>query len=120
MNKVTLYPELIEYIFDYCSAFMTEDEQNAKRCHIAMVKSNGGKIERAYTFSTNRKSISVQEHVLNLLTNGYESFKEKVAERIYNEHKDELELNLCPKCFKIARTPLAKQCRYCFYTWHRK
>ena len=26
--------------------------------------------------------------------------------------------NNCPKCGKLARTPKAKQCRYCFYNWH--
>ncbi|MDR6238778.1 hypothetical protein [Aureibacter tunicatorum] len=51
--------------------------------------------------------------VLDLLKDGDLAFRRRVAERIYKEHFDELERNLCPKCGGIARTPFAKQCRYC-------
>jgi ribosomal protein L40E len=88
MSNVTLYPELIDYIFDYCTNFMTEDEHKA----------------RVYQFG--------------ITSQGFQTFKEQVAKRIYSEHKEQLKLNLCPKCYKIARTPQAKQCRFCFYDWH--
>jgi hypothetical protein len=53
-----------------------------------------------------------------MLSYGFEHFKKEVAIRIYKDNKAELELNLCPKCNKIARTPLAKQCRFCKHDWH--
>lgn len=55
---------------------------------------------------------------MHLVTGGFEAFKIKVTTRIFNEHRNELELNLCPKCGKIARTPRARQCQFCFHTWH--
>jgi len=61
---------------------------------------------------------SVVENANNVLSDEFDAFKMRVVTRIYVQHKNELSLNLCPKCRKIARTPLAKQCRFCFYSWH--
>jgi ERCC4-related helicase len=43
-------------------------------------------------------------------------FKNSGVTRIWNEHKNELALNLCPKCNKIARTHWAEECRFCLHT----
>jgi len=41
----------------------------------------------------------------------------RIADRIGHEHSQVL-FNHCPKCGKLARTPFARQCRYCNYDWH--
>lgn len=46
-----------------------------------------------------------------------EEFKIAIANRILNDHYEEV-INNCPKCGKLARTPKAKQCRYCQFDWH--
>ena len=56
--------------------------------------------------------------VVKALSNGYEEFREAVFQRLMNDHSNDIEINRCPKCNKIARTPRAKQCRWCFYQWH--
>ena len=56
--------------------------------------------------------------VKEALAGGFEAFRKKVAERIFTEHKTEINLNCCPNCGKIARTPMAKQCRFCLFDWH--
>ncbi len=48
---------------------------------------------------------------------GKEKLRETVAQRLLKDHGNEL-LNFCPRCEKLARTPLAKQCRYCGFDWH--
>ncbi len=53
-----------------------------------------------------------------MIADGFDVFKRRVAYRIFTEHKNEFYLNFCPKCKKIARTPQAKQCRFCFFDWH--
>lgn len=55
--------------------------------------------------------------VLKLLRDGYDKFQERFSQRIYDEHLDELDINRCPKCNGVARTPEAKQCRYCSHSW---
>jgi hypothetical protein len=55
--------------------------------------------------------------VLRLASNGYHVFTQKAAQRILADHKDEVFLN-CPKYGALARTPKAKQCRFCKFDWH--
>lgn len=78
------------------------------------------------TYSTNRSLekayrnagwITENETTLDLLKDGYDAFETKVAERIWNNHQQEVFLNNCVKCGKLARTPYAKQCRHCEYSW---
>lgn len=47
-----------------------------------------------------------------------ENEKKRIAEIILRDYSDKVFLNNCPKCGKLARTPKAKQCRFCEYNWH--
>ncbi len=47
-----------------------------------------------------------------------EEERNKIAEIIMREYKDKIILNNCPNCEKLARSPYARQCRYCRYDWH--
>lgn len=62
--------------------------------------------------------ITENETALDLLKDGYDAFEIKVAERIWDNFQQEVFLNNCEKCGKLARTPYAKQCRHCGYSWH--
>ena len=44
--------------------------------------------------------------------------KSRLAEIIAMDYKDKVFFNNCPNCGKLARTPKAKQCRFCGYDWH--
>lgn len=44
--------------------------------------------------------------------------KARLADIIKDKFKEQIFWNFCPKCEKLARTPKAKQCRYCNYDWH--
>ena len=114
----TLYPELLDYIFDYCSKYFLENETKARWHLMALSKSKYDTNSPMFKWHEQRNMTSTDKNVLALIENGFEAFKIKVATRIFNEHKHELELNLCPKCNKIARTPKAKQCRFCSHDWH--
>lgn len=70
-----------------------------------------------------KQSISGQETVRNvavqeLLKNGPTAFRRHTAERIVKDHAEEIFFNTCPRCGKLARTPKARQCRYCRDDWH--
>ncbi|WP_423736355.1 hypothetical protein [Chitinophaga caseinilytica] len=111
-----MYPELEDYIFNYCSSFWTPEEGKAWKTYNVQV--NAGSSESVRNRAVEMGWISQDPAVLALLADGYPAFRSNVARRIWTEHRDELELNYCPSCRKIARTPLAKQCRFCGHDWH--
>ncbi len=119
MQPDEIYQELIDYIFEYCLKYYSELEIKAKRHHFGMAKF-GKYPDNTFEAIENAKGrfFTEDQEVKKLLENGYSEFMKNTATRIYKVHKDELNLNVCPKCEKIARTPSAKQCRFCFYTWH--
>lgn len=117
MNNEELYPELADYIFSYCGKYFWNKERLANIHLEALFKTGNGSNAAMYKFLKERGRISADEEVLALVKDGFEVFKARVTERIFKEYKHELELNLCPKCNKIARTPYAKQCRFCFHNW---
>ena len=118
MDDKESYPELLEYIFSYCGRFFWKSELLANKHMHALSKSKQGVNETVYKFFMKDENVLTNKEVMNLVKDGYEAYKNKVAMRIWENHKGELDLNLCPKCGKIARTPWAKQCRFCFYDWH--
>jgi ribosomal protein L40E len=63
--------------------------------------------------------LSDDPEVLSLTREGFEPFLMRTAERIFNAHQKEIVLNCCPKCGALlAKTPKARQCRFCRYDWH--
>jgi hypothetical protein len=56
--------------------------------------------------------------VLELAREGIESFMERTADRILAEYGDEVFLNYCPRCLALAKSPHARQCRFCRHDWH--
>jgi hypothetical protein len=117
MENKELYSELADYIFDYCGRYFWEKEKLAG-IHLNTLAKSPGANTAMYKVVRERGWISSDPAVLELVKDGFAEYKKRVTERIFNEHKHELELNLCPKCGKIARTPRAKQCQFCFHDWH--
>ena len=44
--------------------------------------------------------------------------EEELAKLILDKFRDKVFFNNCPKCEQLARTPSAKQCRFCGHDWH--
>jgi hypothetical protein len=116
MNKI--YPELVDYIFEYCIEYFSEQEKEANTYYLENQNSIGSYKSFTKLIKVEEWHVKDDESRLKLLKEGYKKFRINTATRIYNEHKDELKLNLCPNCKKIARTPIAKQCRFCSNNWH--
>lgn len=115
-----LYPELIDYIFEYCSQYYSESEVKAREHHFGIIKKIGEYPDNVHPMFDKAKQrfLTTDVEALKLLENGYQEFIKNTSTRIYKEHGKELELNLCAKCGKIARTPEARQCRFCGNDWH--
>ena len=109
------------YIVTYFSKLLTEQERLAIKHTSSTIKldlPNRRSNDSAVRVYKENGWLSSDENVTNLLQGGYDEFELRTAERIFKEHRNEVKLNLCPKCKKLARTPLAKQCRFCGHNWH--
>ncbi|SHH48021.1 hypothetical protein SAMN05421866_2907 [Chryseobacterium oranimense] len=111
MNK-----ETANYIRNYFSNLMTDDEKLALKYHMYTYKTESNPKMRK--MMVDKGWISEQPNIKEFLKDGYEEFELNVAKRIMNEVPEKVFLNNCPKCNKLARTPFARQCRYCGNNWH--
>jgi hypothetical protein len=112
------------YVFRYYRHLMNEQEWLANRHLVGTIKATRGRSDMtAQTEARNsslhlRKLLSDKPEVLRLASEGYEKFVARTGERIFNDHQDEIVLNCCPQCGALARTPRARQCRFCGRDWH--
>ncbi len=93
-------------------------EKKALRHHQSTIKLDGASDVSLTRMYHKKGWLTDDPAVLNYLKDGYIQFVLTCAERILADHPDEVFLNLCPQCSKLARTPFAKQCRFCGHDWH--
>src|SRR5215475_8312761 len=115
--------ELAWYIYRYFGQFMTHKEHAAGRHFMATQKATGGRSDRAAQQEARKSRIHAEflsndPEVLDLALDGFDAFVQGTAERILAEHGNEIQINRCPRCGKVAKTPKAKQCRFCHFDWH--
>lgn len=116
--------EKAAYVIRYFHSFMTMDERIAHKHLIATAKASRGRTDTAAQTelrnSTHhlRTLLSDNPKVLQLTAGGLEQFVEQTAQRILDEHPREITFNRCQRCGAIARTPKARQCRFCGFDWH--
>jgi hypothetical protein len=106
----------IIYIKTHFRHLMFDDEKLVLQYHLYMLKPEDNlKIRQIMAAKGwDSESSAIQACV----EKGYSEFELKVVQRIMTETPEKVFLNNCPKCSKLARTPYAKQCRYCGYSWH--
>jgi hypothetical protein len=117
---VDQHRDMLRYITKYCTEYMTAKEKAASRHYFAQVKLFKYKDRSPSASDAYYNMASDDPEVLDLLKDGYDKFEEIYAQRIYDEHLDKLDINRCPSCSGVARTPEAKQCRYCGHSWRDK
>ncbi len=117
------------YIVKYFPRLMSMEERAAWWHHFAMSKieqvPNGMEGSEAETWRQGKVSfyreqglLSSDPSVTELLSDGYDAFIQRTAERIHAEESEEVFYNNCPSCGALARTPQSKQCRHCGHSWH--
>lgn len=109
--------DLEQYIVIHFHELLTIEEKAAYKHHLTSLKAENANNAK-YGEMLMSKWGTTNPDALELLEGGYNSFKKKVATRILNEVPDKVFINNCPKCGELARTPKAKQCRFCGYDWH--
>jgi hypothetical protein len=84
-NKV-LYPELAEYIFNYCGKYFWQKVNfTSVKVLPAIIESKAANI-LMYKVLTEGGEILSDKNIGELTNDGYEAYKLRIAERIFNEH----------------------------------
>lgn len=109
--------EKARYIIAYYGSLLTPNEKKALRHLRSVFKLENSNDERLSKMYYKVGWLSDDPAILQLLTAGEDKFMLNCAERILKENSEMVYLNFCPECGRLARTPFAKQCRYCKHDW---
>ena len=111
--------EKAEYIINNYSKLLSSEEKMALRHTHSVIKLGDAIDNPAVKYIYYRNGwITKDKSVLALLINGFDNFQIQTAKRILEQNAGKVFFNNCPQCGKLARTPLAKQCRFCGNNWH--
>jgi len=115
MNNITA--DEGNYIITYYLNLLNDPEKKALRHYRSTYKLEDNDEQRRRMY-LKTGWLSTDPVILDYLKDGYEQFAVNCAKRILKDNPGEVIFNLCPNCKKLARTPLAKQCRFCGWDWH--
>jgi hypothetical protein len=114
--------QLYGYVLTFHCQYMTKREWLAQRHLIGTLKATRRDDAAAQAEARNddvfKTFLSSDPDVLQLSSEGYDAFIERTASRILKDHGAALVFNRCPRCKGLARTPTARQCRFCGHDWH--
>lgn len=111
--------EKAEYIINYFSELLTLEERLAIRhTHHSIKVDDSLDNPRLRNIYLKHGWITEDQKMLHLLINGFDNFQIQTAKRILEQNAGKVFFNNCPQCGKLARTPIAKQCRFCGNNWH--
>jgi hypothetical protein len=116
--------EKARYVLRYHGQLMTVQEQLAHRHLMGIAKATHRRTDAV----AQRKDENSSHAARGLLSNdpgalqpasgGIDAFMMRTAQRILDEHSNEIAFNYCPRCGALAKTPKARQCRFCRHDWH--
>jgi len=108
---------LTQYVWQHCFEQMTHLEKLGWRAIAAREKAAATNDEKIKQHLLQKFGAENDPKVVAALANGHEAFRIAIKDRILRDCPDVV--NRCPKCKRVARTPQAKQCRWCYYDWHQ-
>ena len=114
--------ELTRYIWEYCTDSMTDFERQVGNAVVLLGKMPDSSTIQSITIKTSQgaKNVSNNFEVTEALKDGQMAFREQVMRRIMKENKDTIEINRCSKCNCVVKTPKARLCLWCGYSWYDK
>jgi hypothetical protein len=109
--------ELARYVREYYSQLLTGFEGRVDWATVALEARASGK-ETAARLIEKKHALMDDAAVREALAGGIDAFRLRVCKRILAEHCNEVVVNRCPQCKRVARTPKARQCFRCGHDWH--
>lgn len=114
-----LNSETAHYISTHYNNLLSFEEKIVVKYILTSFKQPGSEAdERIRKLTVKLGWITESQPLLQLMLGGEEKFEIFIANKISERFPDKIFMNYCPKCGGLARTPLAKVCRHCGYSWH--
>jgi len=110
--------QTVKYIIDHYFHLLKDKEKLAWQHYSSNAKLEENKNSTTAETYQKYRWLTEYKDILELLKDGYDNFEENTAKKILATHEDKIFFNRCPNCGLLARTPQAKQCRYCLHDWH--
>ena len=117
-GQIVRYQEdevLTDYVWAHCREYMTELERLGYKAVNVRFKAENASPRMAQILLDKWGAVN-DPRVNKALSQGVRQFQIAVRDRVLRDHPEII--NRCPQCGKIARTPKAKQCRWCHHDWH--
>lgn len=108
---------LTRYVWDHFAGRMTDFERRVGDAIIGREKAAhvGANVSDALMARWGRTD---DPEINAALADGAEAFRRRVRERVLAEAAGAVFVNRCPRCERVVRTPLARQCLWCGHDWH--
>jgi len=104
---------LTDYFVRHAKYYMTEFEKRCLRLGAARQKADQSSFAREVWESEK------DQEVEDTLADGLGAYRIGITRRLLRLHEEgTIKANRCPKCRRVVRTPLARQCRWCRHDWH--
>lgn len=108
------------YVFRHFPHLLTALERRVTEYDVPIVSnSDHWKIVRLHQSLEERDGHVPDEAVLAAMETPYDVRKQQALHRLISEKREQIFENRCPACERLARTPVAQQCLWCGYDWHR-
>lgn len=111
------WKEEVDYIFGWYPFLLTTEEKKAYR-HLMVLQKIDSTQNKGLKNMMVHGFLNREPKVHELLKEGEEKFFERTMRRVYFERFEEL--NLCPNCGSLCRTPRACLCPRCNHSWFEK
>ena len=108
------------YVVDHYTHLMTRTEQSALSALRMMAKARATDDPRMAEMLSKRWRNPTDRIVREALEIGSEAFHRRLAKRLLVDQASKIDLNRCPRCDRVPRTPKARQCPWCFFRWHEQ
>jgi predicted RNA-binding Zn-ribbon protein involved in translation (DUF1610 family) len=125
---VTTEEARYRYVFRYYRHLTTRQERLAYKNLILTAKRMEGRTDvdaqiemrniPQHPATPEAFTMSDDPEVWRLASEGLWMFVVRTGQRILTDHSDKVQFNNCPQCGSVARTPKARQCRFCGFDWH--
>lgn len=109
--------ELDRYVLAYYPNLMTQLESLGQKAAFSEEKAQSSNSLAMENKLRDKWGSQNNPEVVAALSEGVDVFRRKVRNRILKEHEKEVFLNRCHKCNKLVKTPMAKMCLWCGYSW---